>query len=488
MLSLGLSAQIEFLDTQNTISAPFQMPIRISMGGKFYIFKSPDEIMLGPTVALAYSRKHAQYNLPQEIHGNDDLISQQKTQSPWIQITRQRYDGGLGLAAVVANGFNFGLLPFKGAKQVLVKMKNSKDERVALNYSIPRDLSTIKDWRIGDQGTYQTYGGVEAMVAGGVGFVNLARVTFGFQNQFIVSLKKISDAKVAFYITEENIKRSTSYLGPMVAKVSYEYYNGKRFESEFTLDIADAFHNELYQKGLKGKIIDLQTALNEKRQKVSWVGHNSSYFIGIPYVIARTEGQGTYQVNTDGEDSEVNVKFRENTGFLTTSGDHRRLVYRTDNGIFLFWSSEMKKAHGKVMEKYFFRLGRAFGAKPFMREMPRGKYGNVMTQLGMIFTRNEIEGMKNLEAITLEGELKLQCEILKEDCVRSKKRRSIMREHVAIMSQTWQQQSINFGKFLMLNPPLVRALIKLSGFKKELYFKFLNDTYQSVEGLASIEP
>lgn len=486
MSTSALFAQTEFLDTLTTANTPFQIPIRIGTSGELSFLETPDNFMVGPAFGGAYSKSVVQYISPIKLTDPTSLLSPITEERSWMEVRRRRYDGGLGLVALMGNNFYVGLVPFKGAMQTTVRIKDSKEAILPDDLRIPQTLDIISNWRTGDQGTYQMYGGVEILAAFGVSFVNLARSSVAFQNQFIVEVRKVSDKLVLFSIAEEDLKRSESSIGPLVSKVALDLFYGKRFRSEFVLDLTNPMHHDLYKQGLAGKIIELQTKLDHRSQKLKWIGAKSSFYIGIPYFIGVEKSQGSYSINTDGQDSDMSIKTRFNKGIFATQGEHDRLVYRTEDLVLLLWNSQMKKAHHNVMEKYFFRFGRSIGIQGFGESFPRGLYGSVQTQIGLAFSREEIESFRALDVASINNELRLRCEALKLNCRRLSKRQSMLKNLTKAMKAPWNEMSFELGKLLMKHPALIQSVLKISKLKKEVYIKFLNDNYQSTEGMLEV--
>jgi hypothetical protein len=486
VISWQLHAQVEFLDTETTISTPFQLPIRLGKSGVSFL-QTPDNIMVGPAFGFAIAGDKTLYNLPVKMNESRGLVSQVRGDSFWMQIRKHRYDGGLGVAVLMGSYTNFALIPFKGAKQQIIRMKTSRDEVVDMSLAIPTNFKELELWRVGDQGTYQTYGGVEALMAAGVSIVNLAREAVSFQNQFIISIRKISEKNVLFSIAEEKLKRSETTIGPLVSKASLFLFRGHRFGSEFVLDLTNPQHSSLFEAGLQGRISQLQMALQSRDQKITWTGYDRSFYLGVPYFIGVNNGHGSYSMTNNGMAASMDVSSRQSTGVLSTVGEHNRLVYRTDEVILLFWTSEMKKAKKHVMDKYFFDNGTAIGLKGFSEPRPEGMYGSVLTQIGLTFTKEEVESMKSISVETLGNNLQVQCQKLNLSCAQESKVRSLMNKYQKILLKPWNDLGIELGRLMIEHPALIQSILKSMKSKKQGYIKFLNDNYQSVEGMVSIE-
>ena len=55
------------------------------------------------------------------------------------------------------------------------------------------------------------------------------------------------------------------------------------------------------------------------------------------------------------------------------------------------------------------------------------------------------------------------------------------------LGQNWDDVRDNLGFLLMEEPALINSYVKTIKSKKNIYFKFLNKKFQSLEGLAPIE-
>ena len=480
-------AQVEFLDTLETASSPIQLPLRVDSAGQLFFLETPSKVMFGPSLGASYSNKTTEYNFPVRLSEVDSLISPIRPGQKWLNIRKRRYDGGMGITMIFAKFFNAGLIPFKGAMQTIMRVKDNKGDAVDPDISLPRALKDLESWSVGDQGSYQTYGGVEAMLSFGVDIINLAKTSVAFQNQFVIELHKIDAKTVVFTIAEEKLGRSETSVGPLISKGKLAFFRGNRASFEFILDLSNPAHHILYELGLKGKINQLQKALNDREQKLKWVGSSKSFYLGIPYFIGVEKSRGDYNMTSNGVETDLNVQKRQSRGIFSTVGDHDRMVFRTENSVVLFWSSQITKAKEDMMEKYFFRIGRWIGLRGFEGAQPRGMYGSVMSQVGLTFVKDEFMALKNIRMELIDAELSERCSLMRMKCEKASKRKSIVKELSQILQQPWEKMSIEMGKLLMKNPALIHSVLKLTRSEKKVYIKFLSDNFQSVEGNVEVE-
>jgi hypothetical protein len=489
-LSYGqdLSRDLEFIETQNTQSSAFTLPIFVDLDGNLSLFsRSPEASMsVGPLAHVGYKTSISTYINP--VQRTEFAFENQKSDLGWIEVKRKRWEAGLGIAASLASNFiAVGIAPFKGARQVMIRQKKTQDE-VTPNPRLPRDMEDVRSWNVGDRGSFQRYGGVSVYVGARYMGINLLTVGVVIQNLFSVVVKKISDTKVQLLIGEENLNKRRLQSGLPVASIKVHFFNGKRLSTQFTLDLDDPYHHELYRLALKGKIHILQDKLPDEFQKLEWKGTERIGYIGIPSVAGKYTTRSEYKMDIDGEEEVLDMKTRRSTGWLIPLRNHNRLVYQTETAIILFWFSEMNKANEDVLDRKFLTPGRLMGAKGFDHIIPAGtKIGSTLSQMGMSFTREELDAVSPEKLEEILGNFKIRCEEMKLECRIEKKFKKIAKSLRSFMGQKWEDVRDNLGFLMIDEPALIHSYIKAIKSKKKVYFKFLNEKYQSMEGSSPIE-
>lgn len=483
-----LSRDLEFIETQNTQSNAFNMPIYVDLDGNLsLVSKSPDGAMnVGPTAHIGYKTSISTYISP--VQRDEFSFEDQKTDLGWIEVKRKRWEAGLGIAASLASNFiAVGISPFKGARQVMIRHKKTQDE-ITPNPRLPKNMKEVRSWSVGDRGSFQRYGGVSVSVGARYMGLNILTVGVVIQNLFSVVVKKISDTKIQLLIGEENLNKRRLQSGLPVASVKAHFFNGKRLSTQFTLDLDDPYHHELYRLALKGKINILQEKLPEEFQKLEWKGTERIGYIGIPAVAGKYTLRSEYKMDIDGEEEVLDMKTRRSSGWLVPLRNHNRLVYQTESAIILFWFSEMNKADENVLDRKFLTPGRLMGAKGFDNVIPAGsKIGSTLSQMGMSFTREELDAVTPEKLEEILGNFKVRCEELNLECSKTKKFKKIAKSLKSFMGQKWADVRDTLGFLMIDEPALIHSYIKAIKSKKKVYFKFLNEKYQSMEGSSPIE-
>ena len=478
---------IRFLQTQRTKANPFALPFSVNTSGEFSAFgkNGTDIFAFNPLVQFAFSRINIQYSAP-IMMDRFNFYPIQKDLG-WIEVNRMHIEGGLGISALAKSVVSVGLTPYKGAMKTMVRFRNSKEEK-ALPFEMPETLNDVLRWNEGDFGNYQMYGGVQFQASVGVSVVDLAVVSMGIQNQFIVEIKKISNAEVLFSISEENLKRRQLVLGPFVTDVTGAQFKGKRATFHFVLNPEDPSHHELFKEGMMGNLDVLQTKLPARAQKLSWEGYDRSFYYGIPMVAGKTRMRGHYDLNEDGEDSALDIRGSSTKGFLTPLRNHDQYVYQTDKHIVMVWASEMNKVTARTMEKTFFSKGRVLGIKGFNREIPNTtKFGSVVSQIGVNLSQDEVEEIKKMDMEEFSTNLEAKCIAESLSCLRDPVRLGLLKDFKKALTKPWSKLRGEFGLLLMKEPALFHTIVKTLKLEKEAYFKFLSEKYQSLEGSGEIE-
>lgn len=483
-----LSRDLEFIETQNTMSNPATVPIFMDLDGNMsLVSKNPNASMsLGPLAHIGYKTSISTYINP--VQRNEFSLEDQKAELGWIEVKRMRWEAGLGIAASMASNFiGVGLTPFKGARQVMIRQKKTQDE-LTPKPKLPKNMEDVRGWSVGDRGSFQRYGGVSVSVGARYMGLNILTVGVVIQNLFSIVVKKISETKVQLIIGEENLNKRRLQSGLPVANAKIHFFNGKRLSTQFTLDLDDDYHHELYRLALKGKINILQEKLPEEFQNLEWRGTERIGYIGIPAVAGKHTLRSEYKMNVDGEEDVIDMKIRRSSGWLVPLRNHNRLVYQTDSAIILFWFSEMNKADEDVLSRKFLTPGKLMGAKGFDIPIPEGtKIGSTLAQMGMSFTREELDAVTPAKLEEILGHFKNRCEEMNLECRSNKQFNKIAKTLKSYMGQKWEVVRDNLGFLMIDEPALIHSYIKTIKSKKRVYFKFLNEKYQSMEGSSPIE-
>lgn len=478
---------VTFLQTQRTTGSPFAIPVSVNSKGEISLFGENDTQNLSFQPLLQVGLNRAVINYSQPIVLNRFNFYEVQKDLGWIEVKRERIEAGLGLSSIIKSATTVGLIPYKGAIQTVVRHKKSAQEK-SLSAWMPKHFDDLIAWNEGDTGTYQRYGGISAYAGFSAGVVDIATISFGIQNQFIIEMKKISRNNIVLSISEENLKRRQAVVGPFAANATFANFKGKRFTSQFTLDLDVDSHAELYKEAIKGNLAYVQERLPSKNQKLTWVGHDSHYYIGIPWVVGKTFDQGHYDLEEDGVETELDIIGRRNKGILTPHRNHQNYVYQTDESIVLVWSSEMNKTDEKAFQKAFMSKGRIIGVKGFDRDLPDDtKFGSVVSQIGIHISRKEAEGARKIDFEEMTYHLQSKCEIERLSCRKEKNLNKLMRKFKELLVKDWKQMKSDMGLLLIKNPALIHAVVKTLKYKKEVYFKFLSERYQSLEGSSPIE-
>lgn len=478
---------VSFLQTQRTTGSPFAIPISFNSKGEISLFgdNGTSELSFQPLLQVGFSRAVINYSQPIVLN-RFNFFEQQKDLG-WIEVKRQRIEAGLGLSSIIKSRTAVGLIPYKGAMQTVIHHKKSALEK-SLPIWMPKNFEELSGWSEGDVGTYQNYGGITVYAGFSAGIVDITTVSIGLQNQFIIEIKKISNDKIILKISEEDLKRRQIVAGPFLANGTFAQFKGKRFTSSFELNLKDPSHAELYQQGIKGNLTFVQERLPAKQQKLIWQGHDRHYYIGVPWVIGKTFDKGHYELEEDGIETDLDIVGRRNKGFLTPLRNHQDYVYQTEESIVLVWSSEMNKTDANAFEKAFMSKGRIIGVKGFEREMPEDtKFGSVVSQIGIHISRKEAEGARKIDFDEMTYHLQTKCEFERLSCRKEKNLKKLMNKFKELLVKEWHEMRSDMGLLLIKNPALIHAVVKTLKYKKEVYFKFLSERYQSLEGSSAIE-
>ena len=147
----------------------------------------------------------------------------------------------------------------------------------------------------------------------------------------------------------------------------------------------------------------------------------------------------------------------------------------------------MNKANEEVLSQRFLTPGKIMGARGFGAALPPGTLiGSALSQMGVSFSREELEAItpEMLEEILVN--FRARCEEMKLSCAQKKNFNKISKSLRSYMSRKWDEVKDKLGFLMIDEPALINSYIKTIGSKKKLYFKFLNEKFQSMEGSAEI--
>lgn len=460
------------------------LPFHVGFNGRIRFLKDhpADSFVLSPMIQIGVQWKQVRFQPP--VRTENFVLERNALPDEWLEVYRRRLSLGRGLGLMVKEGLKLGLIPYKGSKQRLVRRVRSGTPAPGLSL-LPKNLRVIDSWSIGDQGSFETFGGVLFQLSSGAMIVSIANVGIELQSEFLLQIKKISRDEVKVGIYEGKSNRRQLTLGPLLANFSLGNFSGKRFGAEFILNISE--DEDLYQKALEGKLHVLQQRLPHISQTLSFYGHSSTAYFGVPEIVGKSIRKGEVNMNEDGQESSMHFRSKNNEGFLLPRRDIHRFTYLSKNETILFWANEMSKVKGKVLDKYFLSIGRRLGLRDFNLDFEKNeKYGNVMTQLGISIQNSELPLFKGIDLRTLEGNYRHRCQELRLNCRKDNRRGKILREYVKVMKLELQDLRKGLGKLLMKNPSLLHSVLKTLRMPKEAYYLFLSDRFRSQEGKAEV--
>jgi hypothetical protein len=477
---------VKFLADESIIGSQLSLPIYINRKGDISVIQNRSEsVALSPLVQVGLSWTNINYIAPVK-RDHFDFLEQLDGQD-WIELKRFRYEYGLGLAAALTKVIGVGLNPYKGGMQTLIQTKSSRKSKIK-RIALPKTLKEMGTWATKDVGLFQTYGGIQAYASAGVSVVNILSVSLLIQNQFLISIRKMSPSKVELSISEEHLTIRQLSVGPFAANDTFSRYNGKLFSASFQFDMSVNEHHELFALALKGKVKDVQERLPVENQSMKWVGNEEARYFGLPILGGKTIIDSHYDIDINKQHDDLELHLSKNRGLLTSFRNHYNMVFATDNLITLFWSSEMKQTHLKALEKNFLSRGRALGVSGFIGAIPATSHlGTVLTQIGLGITKTDLTGLSKVQIMKVEQNLKLKCIAENLPCADRDTSFDIMLTFKQGLESPWPEMRRKIGHLMLQNPALVNALMKTLNVKRPVYFKFLSDSYQSLEGVGVIE-
>ncbi len=490
ILALFLNFQVhaqedlEPRDIQEFNALSLWLPFHVGLDGKITFLKDhPSEsFVFSPVIQIGVQWKKVRFQPP--VRMENFVLEKNDSPEEWLEVYRRRLSLGTGLGLLIKKGVKLGLIPFKGAKQRLVRKVRSGTSAPGLSL-LPDSLQEIESWNIGDQGSFETFGGVQFQLSATSGLIDIASMGIELQNEFLLQIKKISHDEVKIGVFEGKTNRRRLSVGPLLANFAVGNFSGKRFGAEFILSISQ--DEELYQKALDGELNHLQQRLPHISQRLSFYGHSSTAFIGVPELIGKNIRKGELNINSDGDESSMHFRSSKNDGIFLPKRDAHRFTYLSKNETVFFWANEMSKVKGKVFDKYFLSVGRRMGLRNFdLRFEKNEKFGNVMTQIGISIKNTELPFLQSIDLRSLGENYRIRCEELRLNCRKDKRRGKVLRQYVKLMKLDLEELRKGLGKLLMKNPSLIHSVFKTLRLRKEAYYLFLSDRFRSQEGKAEV--
>lgn len=476
---------LEPRDIQEYAALNVWLPFQVGLDGHIEFFKEhPSEsFVFSPIVQIGVQWKKMKFQPPSRVE--NFVLERNQSPESWLEVYRRRFSLGAGIGMLLKRGLKLGLVPFKGSKQRLVRkvMNGARAPGLSL---LPKSLEEIDTWSVGDQGSFDTFGGIQIQLSAASGLIDIASASIQLQSEFLLQVKKISAQEVKVGVFEGKTKNRKFSVGPLLANFSTGRFSGKRLGAEFILNISA--DEDLYQKALEGKLSELQERLPHQAQRLNFFGHSRTTFFGVPELIGKNIRNGEINVNENGEQTSMYFRSRKNDGILLAKRDIHRFIYLSENETVLFWANEMSKVKGKVLDKYFLSVGRRMGLRDFdLRADKKEKIGNVMTQLGITIHNSEISLLQNSNLSELALNYKSRCEELRLNCRKEGRRGKILKELSLLLKLDLEKLRPALGKLLMKNPSLIHAFFKTIQKSKRVYYLFLSDRFRSLEGMAEVQ-
>ena len=482
-----ISNDLQFIETQNTLSSPFSIPLYVNLAGEISVLTNE----MGSSTSFSMQghidgfKNKSIYTKP--LLKNEFSFSPDVESSRWIEIKRERWEVGLGIAAYLAeNIISVGLVPYKGARHVMIRNKKTANEKTP-RATLPDELREINSWEIGDQGSFQRFGGVQISAGLSVAGVSPLKAGIILQNLWSINISKISAEKVVLNLSEEDVLKRKVQVGLAVANAKAHFFNGKRLSARFIFNLNEPEHQLLYKEAINGKLQALQEKLTNEAQKMQWHGSERMSYIGIPGVIGKHYQRSEYDMTYEEEENVLDIRSSRNSGIFLPMRNHHKMVFQDQSSIVLFWYSEMNRADEKDLTNNFIKTGNLIGAKGFESKLSENeRIGSTVAQMGLTLNRSEIEKVN--PAIIDEIVLKFaqRCEEFKLKCRKQKVIDKVKQRLVDLLGKKWKEYRDQLGFLLINEPALVHAYLKVLNSRNKLYFKFLNQKYQSLEGAAPI--
>lgn len=475
---------LEAREIQEFGSLNVWLPFQVGLDGNISFLKAhpAESFVFSPIIQIGVQWKKGRFQIPERDSGL--VLVRNENPDEWLEVYRRRLSLGSGLGVLIKKGVKLGLVPYKGSKQRLVRQVKAGAPSPGISL-LPKSLDEIAQWETGDQGSFETFGGVQFQLSASSGLIDIASASLELQNEFLLQIKKISTEEVKIGVFEGSSKRRKFSVGPLLANFSVGKFSGKRLGAEFILNIAR--DESLFQSALKGKLALLQQKLPHIAQKLSFYGHSRTTFFGVPEIMGKNIRKGEMNMEDNGDQSSMVFRTRKNDGILLPRRDIHRFTYLSQNETVLFWANEMSKVKGKILDKYFLSIGRRMGLEDFDQKIQKDeKFGNVMTQLGISIKNSEITSFQNIPLSALSENYRERCEELRLNCRKEGRRKKVLREYLQVMKLDLENLRKGLGKLLMKNPSLIHSLYKTLGLRNEAYYLFLSDRFRSLEGKAEV--
>lgn len=456
--------------TEDTISSPFSLPF--------------DHASFYPTFQGNYIRNNTTYTMPMKMKSM--VFNPSIEVESWLKTKTTRVEGGLGFGYELASSqVLLGLNVYKGSILSETHQVFDPEEKIKVKY--PKSLDAFADWREGDKGRYQTYGGVSVSLAAGVGIVNLVNASVTFQSQFWLEVQRITDQKVLVAIREEKLNRKNVQVGPLVSRAQYSWLKGNQFLYKFQLDLTNADHHRIYKEALKGNIIEVQDKVKNAHQELSWTGTLKSLYVGVPKVVGISYNRSEYQMKIDEEDVQLAVDKKENMGFFLPSREHHDLASIEKDKLVLVWKSEMKKVKKKAFKKNIYLKTAAVAPRLLQEDLIPGEIGQLSSVIMASVRWDQLSKIKDLSEDELLEDYKQKCEDQKLKCRKNRIAKKVIKKFIKAMKAKGFDHQMDIGKLFMRTPLFFRVVME--NLKESYFIKFqlLMEKWQSLEGVMKVE-
>ena len=204
-------------------------------------------------------------------------------------------------------------------------------------------------------------------------------------------------------------------------------------------------------------------------------------------VAGHTRIAGSYELLEDEVEGDLEFSGRENGGLLRKLRNTYQYIFQTDEAMALIWTSEINKVSYKEFYRYFYSKGRIIGVRGFDRDVPVNTFfGSVISQLGISFSKSEIEALSSEDLAPIKNIMKARCAADRLNCRLERKLGKIINQIKHGLDKPWEERRLILGKLMMKEPALIYSMDQHMGLKKEVYFKFLSEKYQSIEGTETL--
>jgi hypothetical protein len=173
------------------------------------------------------------------------------------------------------------LMPYKGGhvyKQMHINSK--KDAQEIEEMKVPLSLNDLQKWRIKDQISYSTKGGV--MFGAGVGMSILvnAMQMYMAEGSWQTTVRKIDETYVLASIRKNEMKMLSKNISNMLVQISKSKMKNADQYFNFIYDLSNPRGLEAYQRFINGDIIFSQELIKEGSDAVELVKKSNSIIIG----------------------------------------------------------------------------------------------------------------------------------------------------------------------------------------------------------------